>query len=393
MPRSFRQRMFLGLAALGTLPLAAALVVLALEIRATGAAGGPRASLDEIAASGARVIQSIDTTALSEPARAALSAHAASIARQTTQARRAELISRTWAGAFAVGILIVAALSIAGSLTLARRWSRYTSAPVEELVRWVRHIALREPLPATTGPASAPEFDALRQALRDMAAALERAQAQALENERLAAFRETARQVAHEMRGPLSAARLALGQVSDNPSNGATAMALRVLEDETSRLDRLAKEFAEFGRLPEGPKADVDLGELLDGVVAATVPADRPVMRRVTPGLFVHGHYEPLRRAFQNIMKNAVEAGGSIEVTADRADGAAVRVAITDGGPGVPADQRERIFEPYVTGKPAGTGLGLALVRQTVTAHGGSVRVEDGATCGARFVVTLPERT
>ena len=392
MARSFRQRMFLGLVALGTLPLAAALVVLALEIRTAGSPAGARASLDEIAATGRAVIESVDTTALAEPARAALRTHAAAIARRTTLARRAELLSRTAAGVLTVVILAVAVLSIAGSLTFARRWSRYTSEPIEELVRWARNIAERQPLPQGQGPASAPEFDALRQALRDMAAALDRARVQELENERLSAFRETARHVAHEMRGPLSAARLALGQVGAAAAPDRAALALKVLEDETIRLDRLAREFAEFGRLPEGPQADVDIAELLNSVIGGTVPGDRAVSRRIAVGLLVRGHYEPLRRAFQNIMKNAVEAGGNLEVTADRSDGRGVRVVITDGGPGVPPDQRERIFDPYVTNKAVGTGLGLALVRQTVHAHGGTVGVENGAAGGASFTVILPER-
>lgn len=384
--------MFLGLVALGTLPLAVALVVAALQTRATGS--GARASLDEIAASGRTLIETLDTTALTPSARTALDHHAAAIARRTTQARIAEFVSRTWAGVITALILVVAVVTVVGSLTFARRWARYTSAPVEELVRWVRHIALREPLPTPTASASvAPEFDALRQALRDMSEALERARVQELENERLSAFRETARHVAHEMRGPLSAARLALGQVTDSATaDGRAAAALKVLEDETNRLDRLAKEFAEFGRLPEGPQADVDIGELLAGVIAATVPADRTVSRDIEPRLLVRGHYEPLRRAFQNIVKNAVEAGGALRVSAFRSTGS-VRVAVTDGGPGVPVDQRERIFDPYVTTKPAGTGLGLALVRQTVTAHRGTVEVEDGPAGGARFVVMLPDNS
>src|SRR5262249_13070827 len=145
-----------------------------------------------------------------------------------------------------------------------------------ELVHWAGLIAAHQPLPGAAAPAAVPEFDVLTSALRDMATALERARAQELENERLTALRETARHVAHEMRGPLSAARLALNQVAA-PDRAATA--LKVLEDETSRLDRLAREFAEFGRLPEGPRAQVDVGELLTGVIAATVPAERRVSR------------------------------------------------------------------------------------------------------------------
>src|SRR4051812_15377922 len=133
MALTFRQRVFFGLVGLGTLPLAGALAVLALEIRGAGSGAGPaREALDEIAASGRRVIAAVDTTVLDEPARSALRAHAESIARRTQLARRAELLSRVWTGAV-VGLLLGATLVLVlGSLTLARRWSNYASAPIEE---------------------------------------------------------------------------------------------------------------------------------------------------------------------------------------------------------------------------------------------------------------------
>jgi signal transduction histidine kinase len=116
----------------------------------------------------------------------------------------------------------------------------------------------------------------------------------------------------------------------------------------------------------------------------------------VADRLVVRGHFEPLRRAFQNLIRNAVEAGGTPTIHVDAArvrDGNRpfVRVSIRDHGPGVPADLRERVFEPYFTSKATGTGLGLAMVRQTMNAHGGSVQVEAAEEGGARFVVTLPE--
>ncbi|MBI4501028.1 MAG: HAMP domain-containing histidine kinase [Gemmatimonadetes bacterium] len=394
MALTFRQRVFLGLVGLGTLPLAGALLVLALEIRGTGSAAGPaRAALEEIAVTGRALIASIDTLVIGAPARAALRAHQESIARRTSLARRAELLSRVATGALGGFILALAAVVVVASLTLARKWSGYASAPIEELVRWVRRIEQRQPLPPTVPNGGPPEFDALRQALREMAAALETARARELERGRLEAFRETARHLAHEMRGPLSAARLALRQFGDAAAPTRTASAIEVLEQETARLDQLAREFAEFGKLPEGPAADIDVAELLDNVVAATVPSEVPLTRRVDSGLLVRGHYEPLRRAIQNLLKNAVEAGGGIDVRAWRAAGT-VTIAVSDGGPGVPPELRERIFEPYFTTKAAGTGLGLALVRQTIAAHGGTVQVDATASGGgAQFVVTLPEVT
>jgi signal transduction histidine kinase len=196
--------------------------------------------------------------------------------------------------------------------------------------------------------------------------------------------------VAHELRSPLGAAQLALHRLSTtmgaNP-DPATA----VVVEELNRLKRMADEFAEFGRLPEGPESDIDLSELVESVLAATVPAACPVDRTVEPGLTLRGRYEPLRRALQNVVRNAVEATDrrGIAVRARRND-AAIICVVEDHGPGIPAALRPRIFEPYVTSKPTGTGLGLAIVHRAVQAHGGSLTVETGPDGGAAFTFTLP---
>src|SRR5690349_15983438 len=107
MQLSFRHRMFRGLVALGTLPLVVALVALVLEMRQAASPAGARASLDEIARSGRTLIESIDTASLNDSARAVLRAHAETIARRTSIARRAELISRTATGIWIVVIIAV----------------------------------------------------------------------------------------------------------------------------------------------------------------------------------------------------------------------------------------------------------------------------------------------
>lgn len=381
--------MLVGLVALGTLPLAAALVLLALQVRSAGSPAGSRPAFDEIAQSAHRVISTIDTAALSPAGRAALRAHAETIARQTTLARRAETLSRTAAGAEGALLFVVAVVIALASLILARRWARDASAPIEQLVRWVRAIERGASIPDEPPTAGPPEFDALRGALREMSAALADAQRRELERERLAAFRETARRVAHEMRGPLTAARLAVRQL-EKPD--AAAAARTVLDDELQRLEAMAREFAEFGRLPEGVEAPVDVGELLADAVSATVPESCRVERAIASDLMIQGHAEPVRRALQNLLRNAVEATSStgIEVGAHRTGTASIRVTIADHGPGVPADLRARVFDPYFTTKASGTGLGLALVRQTVLAHGGTIALEETAGGGARFVLEFP---
>ena len=105
----------------------------------------------------------------------------------------------------------------------------------------------------------------------------------------------------------------------------------------------------------------------------------------------MHGHYEPLRRAVQNLLRNAVEAsrGEAIDITARWRDGH-VQLEIADHGPGITPDAREQIFEPYFTTKNAGTGLGLAIVKQIVEVHGGTVTVSDTHGGGATFAIELP---
>jgi signal transduction histidine kinase len=381
---TFRHRLFLALVGLGTLPVAAALVVLALQMRSVSAPTGYRAALDSVAASGARLFAVVDTTALDSAGRAALRGHADLIAEQVRMGGQAAVLLRAGSVAAAILTLGVAALVVVGSLLLARRWARYVSAPVEELVDWVGRVERREPLPAGHS-GGAPEFAALRDAIRELADALDVARRQELEQERFRAFRETARHVAHEMRSPLGALRLALRQLGGPPE------AVDVLADETGRLEAMAREFSEFGRLPEGPRAPVEIGELVDRVVAGCVPPGCPVARNVEPDLFVEGHYEPLRRAVENLVRNAVGFTGDrgVEIGARRA-GRSIEITVRDHGPGVPAGIEDRIFEPYFTTRHDGTGLGLALVRQTAQAHGGSVRAAAAPGGGAAFVLSLP---
>jgi signal transduction histidine kinase len=139
----------------------------------------------------------------------------------------------------------------------------------------------------------------------------------------------------------------------------------------------------------------VDLVELLEELARTTLPpgmTPRLELDPATPTLL--GHYDPLRRAFSNILRNAVEAcggTGTIEIAAGAEDGGAW-VTVRDHGPGIPAELEGRIFDPYCTGKEGGTGLGLALARQTVELHRGTIAVEPTPGGGATFVVRLRGR-
>jgi signal transduction histidine kinase len=302
---------------------------------------------------------------------------------------------RYYTAGLAIVVIALGALVLFAAVRVAGHLSRQLSRPIDELVGWTRLIRQHEPLPEGPPIRGAPEFASLRLALRDMARTLDTARAQELEAERLRAFREVARRVAHEIKNPLTSMRIAVDQLqrTDAPSPGRTAMAIDVLSSETDRLERLARDFADFGRLPEGPTSEVDVVELLLELGHSAVPDS--VVVRVTPNggrRTIQGHYEPLRRAFSNLFRNAAEAmggRGTIDV-AVAGEGRGMVVTIADHGSGIPPELRSRVFEPYMTTKHDGTGLGLALVRQTVGAHHGTIAVSETPGGGATFTLVFP---
>ena len=171
---------------------------------------------------------------------------------------------------------------------------------------------------------------------------------------------------------------------------------MQVMAAETDRLERLAREFADFGRLPEGPQSEVDVQELLEELARTGVPDGVTVTVRGNGGRrFLMGHYEPLRRAFANLLRNAAEAmhgTGAIDVGVSSdtlGGGEGLVVTIADHGPGIEEELRLRVFEPYFTTKADGTGLGLALVRQTMEAHRGTISVGETPGGGATFTIVF----
>ncbi len=389
----FRQRIFGILVALTAVPTALAVVGWALAVRTVAPSAGARVALEDMAASARLMVDRMDTTHLSARERAAFREHLDQLSNSVTLARRAETYLRYYAGGFAAVVFVLGAFAVIAAIRVAGHLSRQLSRPIDELVGWTRLIRRRMPLPAGPPTRGAPEFEALRQALRELATALEAARDRELEAERLRAFREVARRVAHEIKNPLTAMRIAVDQLGRTAGQSdRQTTAVDVLEAETQRLVQLAKEFAEFGRLPEGPKSEVDLLDLLMDLGKSAVPSEVDVSVRANgEPCKLLGHYDPLRRAFANLLRNAAEAmggRGSIEIAVSR-DGNGLAVTIADHGAGIPDDLRQRVFEPYFTTKRDGTGLGLALVRQTIEAHNGSITVAETPGGGATFSIVL----
>jgi signal transduction histidine kinase len=395
MPLPFRRRIFLVLVLMAAVPTGLAVVGWVLTVRTFGPTAGARASLEEVATSARGMLERVDTTRLGSGARSAMREHLEALSRGVSLARRADRYLRYYTAGLAIVVVGLGTLVLFAAVRVAGHLSRQLSRPIDELIGWTRLIRQHEPLPAGPPTRGAPEFAALRLALRDMAGTLDAARVHELEGERLRAFREVARQVAHEIKNPLTAMRMAVDQLGQtrNATAARTEVALDVLRAETDRLEQLAQEFADFGRLPEGPMSEVDLVELLEELGRTAIPTEVHVhvaangSRRT-----MQGHYEPLRRAFSNLFRNAAEAmggRGTIDVTI-AGEGRGLVLTVADHGPGIPSELRGRVFEPYVTTKQQGTGLGLALVRQTVDAHQGTIAVSETAGGGATFTLVFP---
>jgi signal transduction histidine kinase len=392
---SFHRRILLTLIFLGAIPTALAILGWGLTIRSTTRAPGARDVVEGVAASGRTLLHTIDSTRLQPAERQALADHASRLNTAIRQLQRADTFSRYYYAGLGLLILLVGGAFIYASIRFGGHLSRQLSRPIDELIGWTGHIRRMEPLPPDQPRRGAPEFAALRTALREMANGLERARAQELEAERLRAFRETARRVAHEMKNPLTPIRLAIAHLSRSAGDQHRET-IEVLAAESDRLEQLAREFTEFGRLPEGPAAPVDFTELLAELSRTSLPAGMKAHLQLDPNTpVILGHYDPLRRAFSNILRNAAEAceeRGEVDIISGPENGGGVRIEIRDHGPGVPPELASRIFDPYCTGKPGGTGLGLALVKQTIEMHGGSISLRETPGGGATFIVQMAAR-
>ena len=397
---AFRKRLLVILALFALVPTISVTLLWSGSLRTMLPMIGASAAWDSVAASGDKVIDAARRQPRSPTEDSALTAHAQLLTTSLTQAKRLNyLAERALPVVAALSIMLLVVLGLLVS-RVAGHLSRQLSRPVDELVGWTEAIARHEPLPDEPPARGAPEFESLRRSMRSMAAELTQGRSRLVEQERLRAFRESARQVAHELKNPLTPIRFAVARLKREAPTGLQD-AIEVLATETERLDALARNFAQFGRLPEGPTSEVDVVELVRYTAGATVPQEMMRGVHVAPGTptTVQGQYDALARALSNVLLNAVDAcrptGGTIAVRVERSNGelsgrAAVRLVIADTGTGIAPEKLAHIWDPYVTNKPGGTGLGLAIARQAIVAQGGTVGATSTPGAGTEITFVLP---
>ncbi len=265
------------------------------------------------------------------------------------------------------------------------------------------------------------EIADLSRAFNRMVSEVESSRARIEYLQRIGAWQEMARRLAHEIKNPLTPIQLAVQEVhrrygADDPAfKKLLDTTLEIVEDEVGTLRRLVSEFSSFARLPQSTLEKQDLGEFLseqrerislveeeglDGEMfggGTVLPRGIELEFELCDGpAEAHFDHQMLRRALLNLIRNAGQAvegsgkaHGKVVVTLSR-QGDYWVIDVDDDGPGIPLEMRDAVFDPYVTTKTEGTGLGLAIVKKIVVDHGGSIRAEESPSGGARMRVRLP---
>ncbi len=219
--------------------------------------------------------------------------------------------------------------------------------------------------------------------------------------QRAAAWREAARRIAHEIKNPLTPIQLSAQRLKKKFLESAPDLdkvvpeATDSIEREVAGLKNLVNEFSRFARMPEVVPQAVDPRDMIESVLALYKGVSGVEWKlEIDPDAgTVRLDPQQMRRVLVNLIDNSLAAMGSrgtVAVRLRRSGSGAFEMEVEDDGPGIPARDLPRLFEPYFSTKPSGTGLGLAMVHRVILEHGGKIRVENGPARGAKFVMEFP---
>jgi len=298
-------------------------------------------------------------------------------------------------GVAAGGILF----AILCSLWIAAKVSR----PIEQLARaaeqvaagnWETHVPER----------SRDEVGLLARSFNHMTAELVSQRERLVQTERVAAWRELARRLAHELKNPLFPLQLTVENLiraralSPEEFDEVFRESTQTLGMEIANLKTIIGRFSDFSKMPKPELERIDVREVLDRVFSfydAATPDGNAIhfqTRFPTEPLLINVDPELIHRALCNLVLNAMDAmpnGGTLTLSTNE-NGEKVEIRVADTGEGMTPEECERLFTPYYTTKQHGTGLGLAIVQSVIADHAGTIAVESRPAGGATFVITLP---
>ncbi len=305
--------------------------------------------------------------------------------------------------AIGVASALVLLIAFVAGLVLARATTRKASA----LSRVMQRVAAGE-LEARVPELGNDELGQLGGAFNRMLDELAAAQEKLSYLQRVGAWQEMARRIAHEIKNPLTPIQLAVQQLREkDPKIDARFSALlstsvEIVEDEVAALRRMVTSFSQFAKVPEARLEPVSIARVFDEFERAyghltERASDTLEVLRPDAAIEIAGDRQLLKQCLVNFVENAVLSGREadretvrVRVSARVDDGVVIRV--DDNGPGIEPARRERVFEPYESTRRAGTGLGLAIAKKIILDHGGEIWIDESPLGGAGVVVKLPAR-
>lgn len=320
---------------------------------------------------------------------------------QIQQRRDPDELSYVAAFAALLGLTILAAVGVGSAL------ARGVAGRLGRLARATEKVGAGD-LSLRVDESGNDEISELAKAFNRMLGEVESNRSRIEYLQRLATWQSMARRLAHEIKNPLTPIQLAVQEIhqryqgDDEEYEQLVHATLEVVEAEVGTLRRLVTEFSDFARLPKAKLASDDLYEFLasqrdlqklvrgaeEARVEFRVPDGEAAPTQLDRQMF--------RRVLVNLVDNGIQAasgadgGAHVCIAADLPGQQWVNLHVDDNGPGVPGEQRDAIFDPYVTHKAGGSGLGLAIAKKIVIEHGGGIEVGDGPMGGARMTVRLP---
>jgi two-component system, NtrC family, nitrogen regulation sensor histidine kinase NtrY len=298
-------------------------------------------------------------------------------------------------------ILVTSAAALAVAVIAAILLARSQARPIEALAQQAREVVRGEPRPveAKGGGRELEQFAlAFNQAIGDLVSLRKQLAA----TERIAARREVARHVAHEIKNPLAPIRAAvetlrrLRERADPAFDEYFDEATRTVLGEVHRISKIVSEFTDYARLPPPNPGPVEIADVARSVVSLYTAGGAGVSLDIAACPTIRADRDQIVQVLTNLIQNGLEAAGldgpkaaNVAVKIEPIDRDRLAITVRDDGPGVSPEMLPRLFEPYATSKPAGSGLGLAIVERIVQEHGGEITYEPQAR-GALFRVTLP---